>query len=309
MKKQKDALISLETQEDCSNEDFDIINYCGPISRSGYLKLTELIEYKIQESNKAPSLLLILTTNGGDPDAGYRIGRAINHYYKDVTIMIPDVCKSAGTLVAISASQLIVGDLGELGPLDIQHKKSDEMGEHSSSLNIFKTVNELQKATLESFRQYVTDIRYGTGISTKLAADIASNLTNTLISPMSAQIDPIKLGEQKRALQIATEYASRLNELSNNLKSPEALEQLIKGYPCHSFVIDRKEAKRLFENVRGTRDENEEILYRFARLYLSKINYEKLYYDNQSDVVDFAEILESLSHTEDETNTVNCNEE
>lgn len=271
-------------------DDYDIIDYCGPISKQGYLSLTALIESKIQNSQKNRKLMLILTTNGGDPDAGYRIGRAINHYYDHVEIMIADVCKSAGTLVAIAAAELIIGDLGELGPLDIQHRKTDEMGEHSSSLNIFKTVNELQKATLDSFRQFVTDIRYGTGVSTKFAANIASNLTNSLISPISAQIDPIKLGEQRRALHIATEYAKRLNEKSDNLKA-DALERLISGYPCHSFVIDRKEASTLFKNVRGTESETEELLYRFVRLYISKIDYAKLYFDEHALVSDFKEII------------------
>lgn len=308
----KDALPSSSLADNstvsCNSEDtschqnsdvnIDVINYCGSISKVGYLKLTKLIERKIQDNSKSECLLLILTTAGGDPDAGYRIGRAINFYYKDVKIMIPDMCKSAGTLVAISASELIIGDLGELGPLDVQLRKSDEMGEQSSSLNIFSTIQELQKATLTSFRHFVTDIRYGTGVGTKLASNIASDLTKSLISPISAQIDPIKLGEQKRALQIAKEYASRLNEMSNNLKSSEALDKLISGYPCHSFVIDRKEAKTLFKYVRGTGDENEELLYRFARLYLSKTEYEKIYYEEQVNVGDFVKIIESMQAEE-----------
>ncbi|SGZ08213.1 SDH family Clp fold serine proteinase, partial [Moritella viscosa] len=281
------------------NTNIDVISYCGNISKVGYLKLTQLIEDKIQKDSKSDNLLLILTTTGGDPDAGYRIGRAINYYYDDVKIMIPDMCKSAGTLVAIAANELIIGDLGELGPLDVQLRKSDEMGEQSSSLNIFTTIQELQQATLSSFRHFVTDIRYGTRVGTKLAANIASDLTKSLISPISAQIDPIKLGEQKRALQIAKEYASRLDEMSNNLRSSGALDKLISGYPCHSFVIDRKEAKTLFNNVRGTEDENEELLYRFSRLYLSKIEHDKIYSEEQVNVGDFVNIIKMMQQESD----------
>ena len=284
-----------------SLKDVDIINYCGAISREGYFLLTNLIESKIQNKEKSNHVLLILTTTGGDPDYGYRIGRALNHHYQYVTIMISDICKSAGTLVAMSANKLIIGDLGELGPLDIQLSKTDEMGEQASSLDIFKTINELQKATLDSFRHFVTDIRFGSRVSTKLSAEIASNLTKTLISPISAQIDPIKLGEQKRALQIAKEYATRLNDLSNNLQ-PGALERLINDYPCHSFVIDRKEAKELFHNVKNTsdedEDEDEEVLYKFTRLYLSKINFEQICMSNHPQVVTFEAIIDELHQQE-----------
>lgn len=276
-----------------SLKDVDIISYYGGISRAGYFLLTQLIENKIAQNKKSDKILLVLTTPGGDPDYGYRIGRALNHHYNHVTIMISDICKSAGTLVAISAHKLIIGDLGELGPLDIQLSKADEMGEQASSLNIFKTITELQKATLDSFRHFVTDIRFGSRVSTKLSAEIASNLTKTLISPISAQIDPIKLGEQKRALQIAKEYATRLNDLSNNLR-PSALERLINDYPCHSFVIDRKEAKELFNNVTNTTDEEEEIIYKFSRLYLYKIGEEQLCSYDYPHITTFEKIIEEL---------------
>ncbi|HCG9118641.1 SppA protein [Vibrio parahaemolyticus] len=269
----------------------DVISYVGPISRDGYTKLTQIIEQKIINGEKGNNLILVLTTPGGNPDYGYRIGRAINHYYDDTSILIPDICKSAGTLVALAAKRLIVGDLGELGPLDIQFRKPDEMGEQTSTLNIFKTVSELQVATLDSFRHFVTDIRYGSGIGTKLSAEIAANLTKALISPISAQVDPIKLGEHNRALQIAKDYANRLNQVANNLVSTEALDKLVSGYPCHSFVIDRKEAKTLFRCVDKPTTEEESLIYLFSRHYLSKGILERSLYASEAEVIDFHQIM------------------
>ncbi|EKF9117332.1 hypothetical protein O1B35_002825, partial [Vibrio cholerae] len=302
--------IPLETEgqestdfQKCSQAKTDVISYVGPISRDGYIKLTQIIEQKILNCEKGDNLILVLTTPGGNPDYGYRIGRAINHYYDETSILIPDICKSAGTLVALAAKRLIVGDLGELGPLDIQFRKPDEMGEQTSTLNIFKTVTELQVATLDSFRHFVTDIRYGSGIGTKLSAEIAANLTKALISPISAQVDPIKLGEHNRALQIAKDYANRLNLVANNLVSPEALDKLVSGYPCHSFVIDRKEAKTLFRSVDKPATEQESFIYLFSRHYLSKGILEHSLYENKAEVIDFHQIMvESLKNQENQEN-------
>ena len=69
-----------------------------------------------------------------------------------------------------------------------------------------------------------------------------------MLTPIFAQIDPLKLGENARALDIASEYADRLDEHSNNLKSGSR-DALVSGYPGHGFVIDRKEAKGLFNRV------------------------------------------------------------
>ncbi|MEZ8316494.1 hypothetical protein AB6C44_23080 [Vibrio splendidus] len=299
-----------ESQEETSFEDdVDVISYVGAISREGYTKLTQIIEKKVSDGTKKGSLILVLTTGGGDPDYGYRIGRAINHYYDDTAILIPDICKSAGTLVAIAAKSLIIGDLGELGPLDIQFRKTDEMGEQLSTLNISKTVNELQNATLESFRHFVTDIRYGSGIGTKLSSEIASNLTKAMISPIAAQIDPIKLGEHNRALQIATDYATRLDDEAKNLVSKSALQRLVSGYPCHSFVIDRKEAQEIFKSVRKPSDQREALIYLFSRLYLDKGALHKAICMHEIQVVDFHEVVKQIAPEDEGQKDDSPNEE
>lgn len=46
----------------------------------------------------------------------------------------------------------------------------------------------------------------------------------------------------------------RLNLQSENLKSVEALNMLLNGYPSHSFVIDFTEAKALFNSVQPLDD-------------------------------------------------------
>lgn len=275
--------------------DCDVISYYGVIDKVGYIKLSEIIEGKILSDTKSKDVILVLVTPGGDPDAGFRIGRALNHHYEKVTILIPDICKSAGTLIAVAANELIIGDLGELGPLDIQLRKTDEIGELASTLDIFKSITEIQNRTLDCFRLYVTDIKYGSGIGTKLASEIASNLTKSVISPISAQIDPIKIGEHHRALQIAKQYAYRLNERAGNLRSG-ALNRLVEGYPCHSFVIDRCEARKLFKRVKGTVTPEEEALYRLARHYLNKKTEEPHFYINEcTDVQDFTSVALNLS--------------
>jgi hypothetical protein len=81
------------------------------------------------------------------------------------------------------------------------------------------------------------------------------------------------LGEQKRALSIAFEYAERLNQKSNNLKE-SSLNKLIEGYPSHSFVIDYYEAVQLFHEVRKVKTEVEYILNGLALNTIQKLQQE-----------------------------------
>lgn len=224
----------------------DVYIYFGVISRSGYRELTDVVTRNKARKSRG---VLVLATVGGDPDAGYRIGRALGHYYKDgVDVFVPDICKSAGTLVCIAAQNLIIGDRGELGPLDIQLRKPDEIFENGSGLDIIQSLSALRAANLEAFNNYIVDIRLKAGLSTKIAADIATKLANGLIGPIASQVDPIRWGEHQRAIYIAHSYGVRLNEKFKNLR-PHALDRLVSGYPNHGFVIDRKEASTLFNRV------------------------------------------------------------
>lgn len=225
------------------------IYYSGPIQRSGYEKLTDIVE----SVDRSTRCCLILTTTGGDPDAAFRMGRALGHYYEHTTCFVPDICKSAGTLLAIAAHELVIADTGELGPLDIQLSKPDEMFERSSGLVLPSALEKLESLAIQSFRDFVTDIKVGGGVSTKLASEVATNLTSALVEPIVSQIDPLRLGEHNRAMQIAFHYGDRLNRKFKNLKK-HAIVRLVSGYPHHGFVIDRKEASELFVSVRAPND-------------------------------------------------------
>lgn len=232
----------------------DVILYIGDISREGYEQITHVCQTQ-RLSEKA---YLILVTSGGDPHAGFRIARCLRHHYGDFKLLVPDICKSAGTLIAMGAGELIIADRGELGPLDIQMSKQDELMERSSGLDIQQGLELLRKQTYAAFEEFMLSTQTRTRVSTKMAAEISAKLAGTAFQSIYAQIDPVRLGEISRANAIGFEYGRRLNEDSGNLK-PGALAGLITRYPAHSFVIDRKEACNLFERVRAP-DERESAL-------------------------------------------------
>lgn len=72
------------------------------------------------------------------------------------------------------------------------------------------------------------DEHVGSRLKIKLAADIAIRLADGFVSPIAAKIDPGKLSEHQREMQI--DYGERLNKASNYLKD-EYLIQLVNDYP------------------------------------------------------------------------------
>ena len=69
-------------------------------------------------SPRGKQCVLVLTTDGGDAHAAYIIARYLRRNYEKLTICVFGYCKSAGTLLALGAHELVIGERGELGPLD-----------------------------------------------------------------------------------------------------------------------------------------------------------------------------------------------
>lgn len=232
--------------------------YSGVISTRGYEKLCD----SLKKCASHPPILVI-GTPGGDPDAGFRIARALQHVGdgQGFVAMVPRYCKSAGTLVLLGAKALYLADKSELGPLDIQIKKSDELLGQNSGLDIMQAVDFLRDQAATAFRGYMLEF-VRLGLSTRVSADMAVKLASAFLDPIAAQIDPLRLAENQRATAITWAYGERLADVGNNLH-PGALENLIFSYPSHGFVIDRKEARRSFKLVQSPDTELLKMCYSF----------------------------------------------
>lgn len=276
-----------EAAEDFELAGVDALAYVGPIEKSGYFDLCDLLD--MRRSKKRSKVLLYLCTRGGDPNAGYRIARALSHEYdvENFRVAVTADCKSAGTLICVGATSLVFFDRGELGPLDVQFQKGDEIFQQSSGLDILRGMTYLKDDALAAFNQYLLDINGGSGLSTKVASEIAGNLVKGIYEPMYAQIDPIRLGEMNAALQIAHEYGSRLNNKAKSLKQG-ALRKLIHEYPTHGFVIDRAESRELFQRVEVP-SESESKFGELADLFW--VNNRR---SNSPRVVDLCDLVKSL---------------
>lgn len=193
----------------------DILVYQGTVNREGYETVSDLCR---DPKKASKTLLVVISTLGGDPDAGFRIARCLGSRYEKVIALVPGLCKSAGTLMCIGANELIISDTGELGPLDIQVHKSDELAEMGSGLDLLKTLGHLQQNAYDAFRGFLVDIRLGTQVSTKVAAQMASQLAVGLYGHIFSQIDPVKVGEMNRLMMVANFYGERLDKRSKNLK-------------------------------------------------------------------------------------------
>ncbi|WPX40158.1 hypothetical protein QET93_011500 [Akkermansia sp. N21116] len=253
----------------------DVFLLNGDMSYFSYIKVREQFTWRKSKNEK---LLFILVTYGGSLDVAYRVARLIQNNYSSSSSLIIGPCKSAGTLCVCGSNEVVVSDVGELGPLDVQVLREDDIASRESGLVVKESIQQLQEQALSIFNKISFDLK-GKGISYSKASEIAVNITKSIISPISEQINPLRLGEYERYLRIASKYGERLEKNSKNLKK-DCLSRLVTGYPDHGFVIDRDEAKELFHKVRDLDEYELELVENFAEHVFEPVSDRMIFYIN-----------------------------
>jgi hypothetical protein len=176
--------------------------------------------------NKVPRLDLYLFSNGGIIDAAYKIVRLCReHCTEDFGVIIPYRAKSAATLIALGADEVIMGPVSELGPIDPMVQTKDLMGR-----DVLIPAQSVKKG-----------IEY---IESRIEQDPERAI---LFAPLVEKIDLAMIGAYDLAMESSVQY---VEELLRENRHPEARKnasekamKLTTQYFSHGFVIDRKVAK------------------------------------------------------------------
>lgn len=191
------------------------------------------------------TLELLIVSGGGHPDIAYKVIRFLQARCKTLHAIVPLYAKSAATLMCLGASEIFMGEGGELGPVDIQIPDPVERGnEPISPLDEFKSMEFLENHALEILDFFSSELE-DRGMSVKEALEQTIPCVVGMMRPLYEAIDPIVMGEHSRSLAIGGQYAARLLASTGNPHTDDIVQKLVWGYPSHGFVIDREEARSL----------------------------------------------------------------
>ena len=90
------------------------------VSRHIDLEDAQTIIAAIKETPKERPIDLIIHTPGGLVLAAMQIARAVEAHPANVTVFVPVYAMSGGTLIALAADQIVLGEFSVLGPIDPQ---------------------------------------------------------------------------------------------------------------------------------------------------------------------------------------------
>ena len=250
--------------------DARVFVYSGVIDAKGYGRVLQEMQPS-EEQPYRPNSVLVLTTRGGLADSAYQIARLLQNTSKTFYLCVPTICKSAGTLLALGANQIIMTDVSELGPLDVQLMRRDELGQRRSGLVVRTALEGLAEETFQVFERVMLGITIGSrrAVSFEVASRIAASISTGVMAPVYGQINPDALGSDLRDLQVATAYGERLSQHCEN-SHPDTVRTLVEDYPAHEFIIDKAEAERLFKVVAEPSEELSSLMRALGPLVYSE---------------------------------------
>jgi hypothetical protein len=197
------------------------------------------------------ALDVVLASHGGQIDAAYLLARELKRRFASVTIFVPLCAKSAATLVCLAADDLVLGDLGELGPLDPQRNEHriEDATVPTSALTSSRTLSELNECALRLFDATLERLARSGRMRPFDAADRAASFVGRTLAPLYARVDLVRLAEQSHGVQLSGEYIGRVLRRFRPTLPPEVAarlaDRLVTRYPSHGFVLDREELAEL----------------------------------------------------------------
>lgn len=190
--------------------------------------------YKLLEDfGSSDKIDLVLFTKGGDVLTALRLVELIYEYTKNFSVIVPYKAYSAGTLICLGASELVMTKMAELSPVD------------PNVTSIFNPPDEYNPMTkqpinVEDVYSFFTIAKEVVGIkSDEALVNVFTNLTE--------YIHPLAVGSVYRTHALIRSIARNLlmthMDPMDEYKINEIINNLTENLHSHSYMITRKEAK------------------------------------------------------------------
>ena len=182
-----------------------------------------LFEDLVYEADPATDLHLLLYSRGGDGETAVRLVRAAQARCRELTVIVPDVAKSAATLLAMGAHHILMAPISDLGPIDPQFLLN---GTLVAAKDIIATVDDAAQKVQESPDTY------------PLYASLLSNVDALAVQQARSALDRTEDLLSEALSSNPDRCAKSVADLSERLKEP-----LITRPRTHAALFGVQDAK------------------------------------------------------------------
>lgn len=182
---------------------------------------------------------LYIYTRGGNTLAAWSLVNLIRNFCKDLEVIIPFNCHSAGTLISLGTNRIIMTKQATLGPIDPSIN-----GPLNPQIPGTNNPNAKVPVSVEFVDAYLQMAKKELGIKSQ------DSLAKVLID-LSNHIHPLTLGQvykSKSQIQMLADKLLSHHDIKESNKQ-DVIKFLCSESGSHDYTIHRKEAKNLGLNI------------------------------------------------------------
>lgn len=205
----------------------------------------------LRKLGKTRHLDFILSTVGGNVTTARQLALLLREYTEHLTILVPYRARSAGTLLCLSANDLVLGPMSELGPIDSHLSSAGPTPPDAPGLISYQDIR--------AFRQMAEDWFGVNREEDKLQ----------VLALIAQRIFPTSLSVSYRSELLVRQIAHELLEYQLPEADPDTrqqiVDQLVAGYYAHDYIISCNDARRLGLQVKVASQQEENLLWELLR--------------------------------------------
>jgi len=201
----------------------------------------------LRKQGHVEHLDLVLSTLGGNVTSTRQLALLLREYAQHLTILVPYQARSSGTLLCLSADELVLGPMAELGPIDPQVSSAGPPPPDAPAA--------ISARDIRAFREMAEQWFGVTRAEDRLQ----------VLALLAQRIFPTSLAAFYRfehmTEQIANELLSYQLPDAKESTRQQIVHRLVTGYYAHDYIISRAEACELGLRVCRTSPEEEALLW------------------------------------------------
>jgi hypothetical protein len=181
-----------------------------------------------------PKIDLFLYTRGGDVLTPWRLVNLIREYTEHFSVIVPFRSYSAGTLICLGSDEIIMGKMGELGPID------------PSVVNAFNPQDPINPQARVPVS--IEDVYSYLALAREKSGSHLDELMDKSFLLLAEKIHPLALGNVHRNYMLIRSLATKLLRLQMNPPSDDKIisivDNLTEKLYAHNHMISRREADK-----------------------------------------------------------------
>lgn len=191
-----------------------------------YDDLLEPLARHLEAIEEPRRLSLFLRTGGGDTTTSFNIVNLIKQYVEEFELIIPTVAHSAGTLLSLGASRLLMTRQASLSPFDPSVRN--------------ERMNDGMNISWRDMNYFMSSASGNSSMNTTTGAK--AEPLNALIE---SQVHPLLIGHAERTVSQIRTYAPQLIGNNRNRPSEEIIHHFLESNTHHNFRFYRNEVEQI----------------------------------------------------------------